>query len=76
MRGWCRKEHSLNSHALHSHRRTQMHLACPHCWLQEVADDHGKRQAREKFQQIRTAYDVLRDPERRAAYDRGEVVEM
>ncbi|EFN51529.1 hypothetical protein CHLNCDRAFT_15591, partial [Chlorella variabilis] len=31
---------------------------------------HGKRQAREKFQAIRVAYDVLRDPDRRRAYDR------
>lgn len=44
--------------------------------LQEVADEQGRRAARERFQQIRTAYDVLRDPDRRRAYDRGETVEM
>ncbi|KAL4856717.1 Chaperone protein DnaJ [Chlorella vulgaris] len=40
---------------------------------QEVADERGKRLAREKFQAIRTAYDVLSHPEKRHAYDRGEV---
>jgi len=44
--------------------------------MQEVSDEHSRRTAREKFQQVRTAYDVLRDPERRKAYDRGEAVQM
>lgn len=50
--------------------------ALPTCSPQAVADKAGQRAARERFQAIRTAYDVLRDPERRRAYDRGEAVDM
>src|SRR4026207_32435 len=32
--------------------------------------NNGSREAEEKFKQITEAYDVLRDPNKRAAYDR------
>lgn len=39
---------------------------------QDAGDEAGQRAARERFQRVRAAYDALRDPERRRAYDRGE----
>jgi DnaJ-class molecular chaperone len=35
----------------------------------------GDQQSKERFQLIQEAYDVLSDPKKRAAYDRGEVYE-
>jgi hypothetical protein len=40
--------------------------------LQEAGDEAGRRAARERFHAVRAAYDVLRCPDRRRAYDRGE----
>ena len=36
-------------------------------------DVAAKRKARDKFQLIRSAYDVLKDPESRKSYDLGQV---
>lgn len=46
------------------------------CHPQAVADEAGRRTARERFQQIKAAYETLRDPERRKAYDRGEALDL
>ena len=37
-------------------------------------DEAAVRRAREKYASLRAAYEVLRDPERRRAYDTGQAV--
>ena len=37
------------------------------------ASEAAKRMARERFHLIRTAYETLRDPERRKQYDLGQI---
>lgn len=67
------KGHVTEADIKHAFRRAALRW---HPDKQEKADAAGQRTAREKFQQICTAYDVLRDPDKRKAYDRGEVVQM
>ncbi|BDA43750.1 probable chaperone protein DnaJ at C-terminar half [Coccomyxa sp. Obi] len=42
---------------------------------QKTADEQGRRKAQERFQQLKTAYEVLRNPELRREYDSGRMAE-
>ncbi|KAK9915278.1 hypothetical protein WJX75_007018 [Coccomyxa subellipsoidea] len=42
---------------------------------QKSADEQGRRKAQERFQQLKTAYEVLRNPELRREYDNGRMAE-
>lgn len=41
----------------------------------QTADEQGRRKAQERFQQLKTAYEVLRNPELRREYDSGRMAE-
>ncbi len=41
----------------------------------QSADEQGRRKAQERFQQLKTAYEVLRNPELRREYDNGRMAE-
>ena len=41
---------------------------------QAAADEDERRRAAERFRRLQVAYETLRDPERRAAYDRGQLL--
>lgn len=47
-------------------------VACMVCVATGDAD--AQREAHVRFQKLQMAYDVLRDPEKRRAYDRGQLV--
>jgi DnaJ-class molecular chaperone len=36
--------------------------------------EEERRRAAERFRKLQVAYETLRDPERRAAYDRGQLL--
>lgn len=38
-------------------------------------DEQGRRKAHERFQLLKTAYEVLRNPETRREYDSGRMAE-
>lgn len=38
-------------------------------------DDDVQKEAHIKFQKLQMAYDVLKDPEKRRLYDRGQLIE-
>lgn len=44
----------------------------PLCPAQET-DAAGKQKAQERFQRLKTAYDVLKDPQTRKDYDSGRM---
>lgn len=51
-------------------------MACHKPGLQlQSADEQGRRKAQERFQQLKTAYEVLRNPELRREYDNGRMAE-
>ena len=41
-----------------------------------VQDEKAKQQAQRRFQQLKAAYEVLKDPELRQQYDRGQHVAL
>lgn len=45
------------------------------CRLCPQSDDK-KEQARERFQKVKAAYEVLKDPELKRQYDRGQAVAL
>lgn len=56
------RSHHLSSSSHHHHQQHQQH---------PLGDAPGRARAAARFARVRAAYEVLRDPERRANYDRG-----